>query len=109
MPNTNVRLPRAALACTFGALPRADPRGATSDTSVRASASANSFVVAQRSAGNFDRAFSTAASTLGVTVSRTALGAIGFSVSTFATIDCTVAPLNGGSPVSISYVTAPSA
>ena len=34
---------------------------------------------------------------------------VGRSLITFATIACTVGPLNGGSPASISYVTAPSA
>ncbi|MFN8876877.1 MAG: hypothetical protein ACK53A_16400 [Gemmatimonadota bacterium] len=42
-------------------------------------------------------------------VSRNAVGATGFSVRTFATMLCTDAPVKGGSPHSISYVTAPSA
>jgi hypothetical protein len=33
----------------------------------------------------------------------------GSSVTTFATIDCAVGPVNGGSPTSISYVVAPRA
>jgi len=41
-------------------------------------------------------------------VSRIAVGAVGRSVSTLATIACTVDPPKGGSPTSISYVTAPS-
>jgi len=73
------------------------------------SASANAFALAKRSAGSFASARSTAFSTPGVTVSRTARSDGGFSDSTRATMACTVAPVNGGSPVSISNVTAPSA
>ena len=40
-------------------------------------------------------------------VSRTVRGDIGRSVITFAMIACALAPVNGGSPVSISYSTAP--
>ena len=54
-------------------------------------------------------AFRTAPSTGDGTVSRTRLGGTGRSLTILATIACTVAPANGGSPVNISYVTAPSA
>ena len=51
----------------------------------------------------------TAASTCAGTVSRVVRIGVGLSVSTLATMACTVLPVKGGSPVSISYVTAPSA
>ena len=72
------------------------------DALVLTSASANSLAVAKRSAGSFCSAVSTACSTLGGIVSRIRVGAVGFSVITLATIDCTVLPENGGSPTSIS-------
>src|SRR5688572_22549336 len=104
-------------------IPRARPEGttaglratlgvasaATGTTSLRPSASANFSAVANRSAGSLASAVRTAASTPGGTVSRSALGAVGRSVSTLATIVCTVGPVNGGLPTSISYVTAPNA
>jgi hypothetical protein len=73
------------------------------------SASANAFAPSNRSAGSFASAVITAASTCAGTVSRVVRIGVGLSVSTLATIACTVLPVNGGSPVSISYVTAPSA
>src|SRR3982750_3132071 len=99
---TLVRLARVA---TSAVVP---PVLTPGSTSVRVSASANFSAVANRSAGSLASAVSTARSTARGTVSRTAVGAVGRSVSTLATIACTVDPLNGGSPVSISYVTAPS-
>jgi hypothetical protein len=72
------------------------------------SASENSRAVAHRSAGNFSSAFSTVASTCTGTLARLARMLRGFSVSTRAMIACDVLPVCGGSPVSISYVTAPS-
>jgi hypothetical protein len=42
-------------------------------------------------------------------VSRWDESGAGFSVITFATMACAVPPVNGGSPASISYATAPSA
>src|SRR5688500_7855956 len=53
--------------------------------------------------------FRHACSTPAGTISRTVCSAVGRSVSTFATIAWTVDPVNGGSPASISYVTAPNA
>lgn len=75
----------------------------------RCSASANAAALANRSAGSLASAHSTACSTPGGMVSRSAVSATGFSVRTFATMLCTDAPVKGGSPHSISYVTAPSA
>ena len=66
------------------------------------SASPKAAAVANRSAGSLASARSTHASTPSGIVSRSAEGATGFSVSTFATMDCTDAPANGGSPHSIS-------
>ena len=73
------------------------------------SAAANSLAFAQRSAGSLASAFSTAPSTFGGIVLRVSVSACGSALNTFATIACTVAPVKGGSPVSISYATAPSA
>ena len=70
---------------------------------------ANSLGLPKRSAGSLASAVSTAASTCGGIVLRISVGRSGSALITFATIACTVAPVNGGSPVSISYVTAPSA
>jgi hypothetical protein len=64
--------------------------------------SANFAVLDHRSAGSLASALSTAASTAAGTVSRTVLGGWGRSVSTLATTAWVVAPVNGGSPVSIS-------
>jgi hypothetical protein len=66
------------------------------------SPSANRAVLDHRSAGSLASALSTAASTAAGTVSRTVLGGAGRSVSTLATTAWVVAPVNGGSPVSIS-------
>src|SRR5436190_16273809 len=74
-----------------------------------ASALANSAAPANRSAGSFSIAVSTASCTCSGIVPRRVIGSTGDSVMTFATIACAVGPVNGGSPVSISYVTAPSA
>jgi hypothetical protein len=75
----------------------------------RASASANCAAVAKRSAGSFSSAVSTAASTCGGIVWRWGSSGRGLSVTTRATTACAVLPVNGGSPESISYSTAPSA
>ena len=74
-----------------------------------ASAWANSAAVPNRSAGSFSSAVSTAVSTCGGMVWRCGRSGRGLSVTTRATIACAVEPVNGGSPVSISYSTAPSA
>jgi hypothetical protein len=66
------------------------------------SASANCAAVANRSAGSFASARRMHASTWGGMVSRTMRGGAGRSLITLATIACTVAPVNGGAPVSIS-------
>jgi hypothetical protein len=79
-----------------------------SDTGRRpASASANSVAVAKRSAGTFASARITAASMCSGTVSRVKRMVCGRSCRTLAMIACTVLPACGGSPVSISYATAP--
>ena len=57
----------------------------------------------------FSSALSTAASTCGGMVWRCGIIGRGLSVTTRATTACAVLPVNGGSPVSISYSTAPSA
>ena len=67
-----------------------------------ASAAANSAAVANRSAGSFSSACSTAASTCGGMVCRWLVSERGCSVTTRATMACAVEPVNGGSPVSIS-------
>ena len=74
-----------------------------------ARASLNAAAVLNRSAGSFSSARSTAASTWGGTVCRCGRSGLGASVSTRATIPWAVLPVNGGSPVSISYSTHPSA
>ena len=111
---TSVAVP--AIACQprtarDGAAPPRGSNGSGAASSTRAplSASANACAVGKRSAGSFASAASTARSTCTGTVSRTLRGDTGRSVSTRATIACTLEPVNGGSPVSISYVTAPSA
>ena len=73
------------------------------------SASANSAALANRSAGSFSSAVRIALSTSGGMVCRCGRIGRGGSVSTRATIACAVEPVNGGSPVSISYSTTPSA
>ena len=75
----------------------------------RSRASTKARAVGKRSAGSLASARITAASTPGGTVSRSTDGATGRSLMTRATIACTEPPENGGSPVSISYMTAPSA
>jgi len=72
-------------------------------------AAENSAAVANRSAGSFSSAVNTAPSTSGGTVCRCEVSERGFSVTTRATIAWALAPVNGGSPVSISYSTQPSA
>src|SRR4051812_11435573 len=69
------------------------------------SARTNSATLANRSAGTFDSAFATAASTLADTVGRTVRTCITGSVSSLAMTACTVFPVIGGSPTSISYST----
>ena len=110
-----------ATATTARAPVRIDVRAALAERPVRpftatlwnecapASADTKSCAEAKRSAGSFARALRTVLSTCGGTVSRTARGGVGRSVITLATMACTVEPVNGGSPVSISYSTAPSA
>src|SRR5687768_15379260 len=73
------------------------------------SAAAKSLALSNRSAGSLANAVSTAASTPGGIVFRTSVGRSGSALTTFATIAWIELPVNGGSPVSISYVTAPSA
>jgi hypothetical protein len=65
-------------------------------------ASANSAAVANRSAGSFSSAVSTAASTWRGIVWRWVPSERGLSVRTRATTACAVFPVKGGSPVSIS-------
>src|SRR6266852_5409125 len=73
----------------------------------RAKASTNCAAVWNRSAGSLARAFRTAVSTCGGTDSRSCRSGRGRSVTTLAITDCTVGPVCGGSPASISYRTAP--
>src|SRR5687768_4628640 len=68
-----------------------------------------SLALSNRSAGSLANAVSTAASTPGGIVFRTSVGRSGSALTTFATIAWIELPVNGGSPVSISYVTAPNA
>jgi len=75
----------------------------------RASASENCAAVPNRSAGSLESAVTTAASTCGGTVLRCSVIERGSSVITRAMMACAVGPVNGGSPVSISYSTQPSA
>ena len=72
-------------------------------------AARNSAAVANLSAGSFSRAVKTAASTCGGTVRRCALMETGSAVRTRPRICWAVAPVNGGSPTSISYTTHPNA
>ena len=72
------------------------------------SADANSAAVPKRSAGNFSSPRSTAVSSDGVTAFRVSDGRSTLALITLATTACTLEPVNGGSPVSISYVTAAS-
>jgi len=65
-------------------------------------ASANSAAVANRSAGSFSSAVSTAASMLRGIVWRWVMSERGLSVTTRATTAWAVEPVNGGSPESIS-------
>ena len=88
---------------------RADASPALVRVPLPSSASLNSFALPQRSAGSFCSAVSTACSTMDGTVFRRRMMDAGSSVITFATMDCAVGPVKGASPVSISYVTAPSA
>ena len=74
-----------------------------------ASASANAFAESKRSAGNFSSAQCTAAATFTGTFRRMTVSGCGSYVISRAMIACAVVPVNGGSPASISYVTAPSA
>ena len=83
--------------------PARDPTGAADSAALKAPA------VANRSAGSFSSAVSTASSTCGGTRSLRAASGAGRSVITFATMAWAVGPVNGGSPASISYSTQPSA
>ncbi len=66
------------------------------------SAAANSVALAKRSAGSFSSARSTAASTCSGTALRWGPSGRGSSVINRATIACTLGPVNGASPTSIS-------
>ena len=73
------------------------------------SASPNARALTKRSPGSRSIARSTAASTSSGTLGRWPLMPRGVSVIMRATTASAVGPVNGGSPTSISYVTAPSA
>jgi len=88
---------------------RVRPVRVTIAAPVPSSALANALAVTNRSAGTFSSAVSTASSTCGGTVLRSAESGSGSDATIFATIDCAVGPVNGGAPASISYVVAPSA
>ncbi len=68
-----------------------------------------SAALANRSAGSFCRAVCTVAATAGGTVRLSVATGTGSDAITLATMACAVGPSNGGSPVSISYITQPSA
>ena len=68
-----------------------------------------SFALSKRSAGNFSSARITACSTPNGTALRCTAMLRGSSVSTRATMACTVGPVKGTSPTSISYVITPNA
>ena len=70
-----------------------------------ASASANSAVVAKRSAGTLASARKIACSTVSGIVARTIDGGDTESSECRAMTACAVVPVNGGIPTSISYVT----
>jgi hypothetical protein len=72
-------------------------------------APAKAAALAKRSAGSFSNAVSTASSTVVGTRGRARRMAVGCSVRILATMAWAVLPVNGGSPVSISYVITPSA
>ena len=74
-----------------------------------ASAREKSPQLANRSAGALASARCTAASTPALTAARAVRMLRGVSVISRAMITCAVAPVCGGSPLSISYVIAPSA
>ena len=74
-----------------------------------ASAAAKSAALGKRSAGSLSSAVSTAVSTCDGTARRSAEGWRGSSVISLAITPCAVGAVNGGSPTSISYVTAPNA
>ena len=93
-------------------LPRAGAAAATRVTGSAprpSSASANWAALTNRSAGSFSSAMRTAASTCDGMVWRCSVSERGSSVITRAMIACAVAPVNGGSAVSISYSTHPKA
>ena len=73
-----------------------EPAGADSSARVK------SATFAKRSAGTFESAFATAASTWSGTVGRTVRMCIAGSVMSFAITAWTVLPVIGGSPTSIS-------
>ena len=80
--------------------------GTAPTTSAGLSASANFSAVPNRSAGSFASALRIAASMASARYREPPRGAVGRSVSTLATMVCTVGPVNGGSPTTISYATA---
>src|SRR5687768_67383 len=88
---------------------RVRPVRVTLAAPVPSSARANALAVVNRSAGIFSSAVSTASSTWGGTVLRSAESGSGSDATIFATIACAVGPVKGGAPASISYVVAPSA
>ncbi len=114
MRQLHTAAPTASNATTQGASARARLRRAGRAAAARAtaigtvaspgrlSASPNCAAVENRSAGSFDSAVSTAASTCGGTVFRCSVSERGSSVITRAKMACAVGPVNGGSPVSIS-------
>lgn len=71
-------------------------------SAARSSAALNSPALAYRSDGTLASAFTTAVSTPSGTVSRTTRSRVGRSVSSLAITACTVGPVTGGSPASIS-------
>lgn len=99
-PRGEFALPVLTMGCTGTA---------DAERNLPCNASANSRAEAKRSAGNFSSAFATAPATCAGTDFRCAVSSFGTSVMTLATIACALGPVNGGSPINISYVTTPSA
>ena len=78
---------------------------AVSELSAATSADTNSAVLVKRCSGSFSRARSSARSTATGTSGRMPRMGRGVSITCFAMMVRGAAPLNGGSPVSISYTT----
>jgi hypothetical protein len=94
----------AALRWRGAGLTAAAPAPATVKVALP-SASANSFAVANRSAGSFSRALASADATFGGTDFRICVTACAGSAMILMIICCALPPMCGGWPASISYST----